>query len=303
MKTATTALPMRRSGIGSLEQLDAATLADARAFHEAFYGPDTATLIVSGNFDQRRLDMLIDRYFAAIPRRANPIPLKVTATEAPRTIATHRYRLCPQCAAGDGHVVVAHPRLRPPRPRRSRGARGGALERRELATVSRAGPRQPDRIVGRRSAAGRRGRRLLRADRDAGQWPHRCRGRARLAAEIARVRDEPVTAAELAEAKNEILAAALRSRETFDGRAFAIGEALVRTGDPRALDRRLALVGKVTAADVQRVARLYLKPQARVDVRYLDEKLRPAGDTESWANPTAMPIWASVPAAQRPRSR
>ncbi|MBW3672423.1 MAG: DUF2071 domain-containing protein, partial [Acidobacteria bacterium] len=43
---------------------------------------------------------------------------------------------------------------------------------------------------------------------------------AALAAEIARMRDAPVTAAELAEAKNELLAQALRQRETFQGRAF-----------------------------------------------------------------------------------
>ncbi|RYD62087.1 MAG: insulinase family protein, partial [Sphingomonadales bacterium] len=78
-------MPNRRSGIGSLEQLDAATLEDARAFHEAYYGPDTATLIVSGNFDSARLDALVDRYFGAIPRRANPIPLAIRATEKPRT--------------------------------------------------------------------------------------------------------------------------------------------------------------------------------------------------------------------------
>ncbi|HEY0084793.1 MAG TPA: pitrilysin family protein, partial [Allosphingosinicella sp.] len=34
-------LPHRRPGIGSIEQLDAATVEDARAFHEAYYGPDT----------------------------------------------------------------------------------------------------------------------------------------------------------------------------------------------------------------------------------------------------------------------
>ena len=108
-----------------------------------------------------------------------------------------------------------------------------------------------------------------------------------LAAEIARLRDTPVGADELAEAKNEILAGALAERETFDGRAFAIGESLVRTGDPSTLDRRLALIGKVTAADVQRVARTYLKPEARVDFRYLDERQRPAGQRRRLGQPGA----------------
>src|SRR5690606_8232433 len=75
----------RRSGIGSLEQLDAATLEDARAFHEAYYGPDTATLIVAGNFDPARLDAMVSRYFDAIPRRKSAIPLAIKTVEKPRT--------------------------------------------------------------------------------------------------------------------------------------------------------------------------------------------------------------------------
>jgi hypothetical protein len=76
----------RRSGIGSLEQLDAATLEDALAFHEAYYGPDTATLIVAGNFDPARLDSLVNRYFGAIERRKERrCPLAINAAEKPRT--------------------------------------------------------------------------------------------------------------------------------------------------------------------------------------------------------------------------
>ena len=46
--------PYRRPGIGSIEDLDSATLDDARAFYQAYYGPDTATLIVAGNFIEKR---------------------------------------------------------------------------------------------------------------------------------------------------------------------------------------------------------------------------------------------------------
>ena len=60
-------LPHRRPTIGSIADLDNASLEDARAFHQAFYGPDTATLIVSGNFEPAQLDGLIDRYFAGDP--------------------------------------------------------------------------------------------------------------------------------------------------------------------------------------------------------------------------------------------
>lgn len=77
--------PNRRPTIGSIADLDAATLADARAFHEAYYGPDTASLIVSGNFDEAQLQRWVDTYFASIPARANKIPLAIAERDRPRT--------------------------------------------------------------------------------------------------------------------------------------------------------------------------------------------------------------------------
>ncbi|MES2441745.1 MAG: pitrilysin family protein [Pseudomonadota bacterium] len=293
------ALPNRRPGIGSLEQLDAATLADALAFHEAYYGPDTATLIVAGNFDAAQLDAMVDRYFAAIPRRKSAIPLAIRATEKPRTsprlVTSYAPNVPLPVIASSWRIPgSAHPDLAPLMVLDAILATGDSarLKRalvfdRPLATsvytnlsdVEDGGFLAPVVTLASGTAIG-----------DA---------EAALAAEIARLRDAPVGAAELAEAQNEILAEALGERETFSGRAFALGEALVRTGDPKALDKRLAAVGRVTAADVQRVARRYLKPEARVDIRYLDEKQRPAGEKDNWQNPTPMPRWASVPPATR----
>lgn len=290
-------LPNRRPGIGSLEQLDAATLADARAFHEAFYGPDTATLIVAGNFDAAQLNALVDKYFAAIPKRKNPVPLKITATEKPRTsrrvVTMYAPNVpLPQIATTWRVPGTANPDL-------------AALE--VLTTILSAGDnsRLKQALVFDKPLATSAFVQLSDVE-DGGFFAPTvtlASGQnietveAALAAEIAAVRDRPVTAAELAEAKTTLLSDALQERETATNRAFALGEALVRTGDPKALDTRLAQVQRVTAADVQRVARKYLTPQSRVDIRYLDESKRPAGENDAWTNPTPMPRWASVPAA------
>ncbi|MGZ9927559.1 hypothetical protein ACXYTC_21160, partial [Escherichia coli] len=77
------------------------------------------------------------------------------------------------------------------------------------------------------------------------------------------------------------MASALRRRETVTGRAFELGEALVVSGDPRAADIRLDRIRKVSAADVQRVARTYLTPQSVVNWRYEAGPDNP----ESYANP------------------
>ena len=81
-----------------------------------------------------------------------------------------------QRAAADDRVELAHPGLAPPRHGGARGARRGAVARREFAPLPRAGPRSADRGERGRAAAGRGGRRLLRAQRHAGGRSYRRRG-------------------------------------------------------------------------------------------------------------------------------
>src|SRR6476659_8259271 len=58
--------PYHRPGIGSIEELDAAQIEDVRAFHEAYYRPDNAAMIVVGNFDAAQLNGWIDRYLGPL---------------------------------------------------------------------------------------------------------------------------------------------------------------------------------------------------------------------------------------------
>src|SRR5688572_11045441 len=84
--------PYGRPGIGSIADLDAATLDDVRAFHAAYYRPDNAVLVVAGNFNQKQFDAWVDKYFAPLvsPKRAIP---RVTAVEplrtAPKSLTTY----------------------------------------------------------------------------------------------------------------------------------------------------------------------------------------------------------------------
>ena len=294
-------IPHRRPGIGSIADLEAAKLDDARAFHEAFYGPDTATLIVAGNFDEAQLNAWVDRYFGSIQPRAKKIPLAITQRDKPRTQPRQVIAYAPNVplpvvatiwqTPGAAHADI--PALRVMNAILSRGNNSRLYQslvysKRLATSVSGALVDTEETGLYAPSVTLAGGKSVAEAE-------------AALAAEIERMRSKPVTAAELAEAKNEIIAAALRERETASGRAFELGEALVRTGDPRHADRVLAAIRTVTAADVQRVARKYLAQNARVDVRYLNEKERPSGETGvTWNNPVPMPVFASVPPAVRP---
>lgn len=285
-------LPQRRTGIGSIEELDAATLDDARAFHQAYYGPETATLIVAGNFDLSALRALVDSYFADIPRRANPVDIAVTEREAPRTAPRRVSAHAPSVPLPLTGTFWNVPGATDPDM--------AALE--VLAAILSAGEnsRLDSALIRSGLAVGAEVE--IDISEEGGMFgsyaivspgSDLAAVQALIDAELERLRAEPVTPAELDEARNELIAASLRGRETARGRAFELGEYLVLTGDPHAADRRLVAIGAVTAADVQRVAQHWLAPQARVDITYE----RGAHDPAEYANPLPMPTFRTLPPA------
>jgi zinc protease len=287
-------LPHRRPTIGSIADLDSATLEDARAFHEAYYGPDTATLIVSGNFQPAELNRLVDRYFAPIPKRARPASLRIAGKDQP--IRTRRVTgsgpnvslpaigsvwQIPGASSAD---MAALEVLEAILTRGNSNRLETALIKTGLATQS----------ISQLNDNEEQGFLALGAIVASGREPEV------VATELDRALDalrrSGPTAAELTEAKNELLSTALQEREVASERAFVLGEGLVRTGDPRAADKRLAAVTRVTAADVQRVARTILDPAKRVELRYV----KGDGDAKQWANPTPLPRFSSPPPAAQP---
>src|SRR6266851_6555585 len=75
--------PYKRPTIGSIEDLDAATLENVRNFHATYYRPDNATLLVVGDFDPKQFDAWVDKYFGPIQKPALPLP-RVQTKEAER---------------------------------------------------------------------------------------------------------------------------------------------------------------------------------------------------------------------------
>ncbi|KQY90899.1 pitrilysin family protein [Brevundimonas sp. Root1423] len=249
--------PYRRTTIGSIEDLDAATLEDVRRFHATYYRP------------QAQLDAWIDRYFAPIANPERPLPANnVVEPEpaGPRDVTFYAPNV-PLPA-----VMLAWPTVKYADPDRaaltvldgilstgesSRLYRSLVYEQEIAAQIG----SSPDM----KQQAGHLTAYAIMADGHTAD-----EGVAALNAEIARFRDEPVTEAELAEARNELVADALRSRETIDDRANVLGSALIGTnGDASVADREIADIQAVTAADVQRVARRYLTPQRASTIRYL----------------------------------
>jgi len=260
--------PYRRPGIGSIENLDAATIEDVRRFHATYYRPDNAILMVAGNFDQAELDGWIDQYLAPIANPDRPLPVNNVVEPEPTgpREATFYAPNVPLPA-----VLLAWPAVAYGDPDRvpltvldgilstgesSRMYRSLVYEQQIAAQAS----SSPD-------FAQQAGFLSAYAIMAGGETPET--GIAAIRAEIARFRDEPVTEAELAEAKNELVADALRERETIEDRTRTLGQALIATGDAATADREIAAIQAVTAADIQRVANRYLTENRSITIRYL----------------------------------
>ena len=87
--------------------------------------------------------------------------------------------------------------------------------------------------------------------------------------EIEKLRDEPVTEAELAKAKRRLEVGLIVGQGSSNGLASRIAEEWIAFGRVRPLDERLASIRAVSAADVQRVAETWLEPTGRSVVQLL----------------------------------
>ncbi|WP_310991487.1 M16 family metallopeptidase [Aequorivita marina] len=62
--------PYRWTTIGEMEDLDAATLDEFKAFNKKFYVPNNAVLVVAGDIDKPKTKKMIQDYFGPIPKGA-----------------------------------------------------------------------------------------------------------------------------------------------------------------------------------------------------------------------------------------
>ncbi|MEG3163042.1 pitrilysin family protein [Sphingomonas sp. PB2P19] len=260
--------PYARGTIGSLQNLEAAGIDDVRAFHATYYRPDNAVLVVSGNFDPAQLNRWVSQYFGGITKPAGSIP-RVTVAEPARTAAVTRTVYEPNTPLPAVLISYHVPA--------DRDADIPALTVLKAVLATGESSRLYESLVYRDQLAQSAeafldskqstGNLVVYAILAGGKTAEA--GEAALKREVARLRDAPVTPAELNEAKNEILTASIKSRETAEGKASTLASSVIVDGDPRAADQQLAAIARVTAADLQRVARQYLGDNQAATIRYL----------------------------------
>jgi zinc protease len=266
--------PYQRPTIGSIEDLDAASLENVQAFHATYYRPDNATLVVVGDFDPKQLDAWVDKYFAPIPKPNKPLPrvnTKEPARQKEIRLTEHGSNdlpavgltyIAPRQADPDADALrVADAILSAGESSRLYNA---LVYTQQLAVEADSNfESREDVSLFVLLAVLSEGKKVEDAEKS-------------LLTEIKKLQDAPVSAAELEKAKNQIITDQLRQRETSNGKALALGEAAVLLGDPARVNTDLARLQAVTAADVQRVMKKYLTDENRLVLYYLPEAAKPA---------------------------
>ena len=80
--------PYRHSAIGSMADLDAASLTDVASWFRDRYGPNNAVLVLAGDIDAASARPLVEKYFAAIPSGPvnNPAQAAIPSMAAPKSL-------------------------------------------------------------------------------------------------------------------------------------------------------------------------------------------------------------------------
>jgi zinc protease len=256
--------PYRQAVIGSVEDLDRATVDEVRAFHDTYYKPNNATLVVAGNLDVEQTRALIGQYFGDIPRQEPPPelppyqPIDPTAPREARfvTLEDAQARVP---AAFIGYTV-------PPIGEPDFYAVDllayilgiGDSSRLAETLVETGAASSADASV-----SGNRGPSLFLGVLVPSPGVEMAQLEEVFYRELERIRREGVSPDELAKAVNLIRTGRIQGLQGAFGLAESVHYANFYLGDPDAVLTELDRYSAVTSEDLQRVAQQYLAPQNR----------------------------------------
>ncbi len=262
--------PYHHPTIGSMEDLDAASLEDVQAFFRLHYAPNNAVLSVVGDVEPDRVRGWVERYFGAIPANpALPAPLPDMTLPAVigreiRTVVPDRVPL-PRIYWGFRSPLFGDPRLDALdlTGQILAGGKGSRLHRRlvrEQRLAQDVSLFSMGLVAGASVTAGwataRPGTRL--EELETAFWE-----------ELERMAREPVSDDELERAKALTEADELGALQRVDERADRLSMYATLFDDPDLVNRMLARYLAVTAEDIQAACAEVFRPDNRVVLTYL----------------------------------
>ena len=251
----------KHSVIGSMEDLSAASTADVAAFFQTYYAPNNAIMAVAGDVTAAKVQELARKYFESIPSQPAPPAVDVSQTpqKGERRLALEdalarlprldiSYRIPSTLSADDDAIDVL--RLVMSAGRSSRFYEG-IVRQKQLAVSANA------------FAFESRGPRLLRIIATPTPGKSIDDLEAAIYAEIERLKTGPIADWEIEKARNDARRQFVGSLGQSVSRAIDLAEYALIYNDPGQINRRWDRLAKLTAADVQRVAKQYLTPDNR----------------------------------------
>jgi zinc protease len=249
--------PYSWSVIGSMADLSAATLKDLKRFFLEYYQPGNAALCLAGDFDPAKAKALIAKYFGPLATGKTPTRPKPAAT------APHDVRLTQGDRVSLPRIYWAWPTVPDEHPdapaldlladilsdgESSRLQSELVSERRVASEVSAS---SDTKEVGG----------MFSVQATAGEGVDLKTLEAALAKELARLKSEPPSQAELTRALAKFEKKTYSRLTAPMARGFALSVGFLEKDDPTYFRREIARTFKVTPADVTRVATKYLVPQ------------------------------------------
>ncbi|HJT68107.1 MAG TPA: insulinase family protein, partial [Pyrinomonadaceae bacterium] len=250
------------STIGSMEDLDAATIDDVREFFRIYYAPNNAVLTVVGDFDNAEARELVDKYFSNIPSQPLPPPVDVSETDNIAIPAeTFHDPLAPAPAFMLGWKIPAR---RTP-DFYALSLAGTLLFEGDSSRLYQKLVKGDESVVSIEGGVDeRRGPSALYifALPKPGQDVNHIRQQ--ISDEIQRISIDGPTDAEMEKLRNSLCIDAVRGRQSTMYRAQRIAEFALYDSNPRLVDSELDHYLNVTAADIKRAASRYLAGPNRV---------------------------------------
>jgi zinc protease len=260
--TSFVAHPYKHPTIGSIADLEAASIEDVRRFHDTYYVPENATLTIVGDFETSQALQLVNQYFARVPKATKPVPRDIakepTWTKERRVTVEESWPL-PAVIVAHHITYDGHPDSYPLHiaskilsdGQSSRITRELVYNKRLALTAFGQGNITEDPNLFFAVAIVQPGRTVADAEKA-------------LIAELEKLKSEPVAPRELQRAKNQFARDYIIGRESNQDKALHLAHAAVIHNDIATADGEFDIFMNISAADVQRVAKTYFTTENRL---------------------------------------
>jgi zinc protease len=254
--------PYKHPTIGSMADLEAASIDDVRDFYRTYYVPNNACLVLVGDFDSAEAMALVEKYLGRVPK-GKPVPRDIPREPRPererRFTVEENWPLPAVVVAyhvtydGDPDSYPLHIAGKVLSDGQSARIYQKLVYETQLALAA----------FGQANLVEHPNLFYAVAIVQPGRSPADVEKA--LIAEFERLKTEPISDAELQRTKNQFARDYILMRETNQGKAAQLAHAVViHNGDVTTADGEFEIFANITAADVQRVARTHFTPQNRV---------------------------------------